>query len=77
MKKRLMVAPLTGNIYLTAVKPTGTGHFQSVGQKEDYTDEAVRAVFEWFMHHAEKTGHYDITFEGSGWTLSMDKEATP
>ena len=76
MKKRLMVAPLTGNIYLTAIKPMEEGHFQAVGQKQDYTDEAVRAVFKWFMYHAEESGHYDITF-GNGWKLSMDKEATP
>ena len=73
VKKRLMVAPLTGKIYLTAVKPIGEKHFQAVGQKEEYTDEAIRAVFEWFMHHAEETGHYDISF-GNGWTLSMDRE---
>ena len=46
--KRLMVSPLTNKIYLTNVKEDKKheGLYIAQGEKQDYTDEAIRAVFE-------------------------------
>ena len=75
--KRLMVSPLTGKIYLTSVKDMGNGNFLSTGKQEDYTDEAIRAVFEWFMHqikNAENANGYTIRYKGIPYVLSMTAE---
>jgi len=75
--KRLMVSPLTGKIYLTSVKDIGNGNFLSTGKQEDYTDEAIRAVFEWFMHqikNAENANGYTIRYKGVPYVLSMTEK---
>lgn len=75
--KKLMVSPLTGKIYLASVKDMGNGNFLSTGKQEDYTDEAIRAVFEWFMHHietSENANGYTIRFKGVPYVLSMTAE---
>lgn len=77
--KRLMVSPLTGKIYLTSVKDMRNGNFLSTGKQEDYTDEAIRAVFEWFMHQIENTENangYTIRYNGVPYVLSMTAENT-
>lgn len=79
MAKKLMVSPITNTIYLTNVKPVGDkpGLFETKGEKQDYTDEAIRAVFQWFMNNCEKdsgnTG-YEIRFENCPYVLRMTKE---
>jgi hypothetical protein len=74
--KRLMVSPLTGKIYLTSVKPLGNGLFQSTGQKQDYTDEAIRSVYEMFLQKANesKDGLFQIKYGDNSWmTMQVDK----
>ncbi|MBE6889992.1 MAG: hypothetical protein E7485_08265 [Ruminococcaceae bacterium] len=80
MAKKLMVSALGNRIYLTNVKPSKTDPevFVSTGSQEDYTDEAIRAVFEWFMnnHKAnEPNAAYEIRFKGCPYVLTMTKES--
>lgn len=77
--KKLMVSPLTNKIYLTNVKrdKNNPDLFVSTGEKQDYTDEAIRAVFEWFMNnHKENEPNeaYEIRFNNCPYVLSMTKE---
>ena len=48
IKKAMGVSPVTGRIYYG--NPRGD---EWVGDKEDVTDTAVRAVFEWFIEKFE------------------------
>jgi hypothetical protein len=73
--KRLMVSPLSSKIYLTNVKETKEGYFQAIGQKQDYTDECIKAVFESMMNLAQDAGYYEIRFKGIKAVLSMQLEA--
>jgi len=58
---------LTGTIFAGKSKPTGDGRTQQwAGEKEDVTDEAVRAVFEHMYIKAEETGYYEVSFDGFG-----------
>ena len=77
--KRLMVSPLTNKIYLTNVKEDKKheGLYIAQGEKQDYTDEAIRAVFEWFMHKLDNEcpdGAYQIRFPNVPYVLEMRKE---
>ena len=74
-KINIGVSPLTNKIYAGKSRPmpNGKGHIW-VGDKQDITDKAVAAVFEWFMAQAKETGHFDITFPKTGYRLSMDEE---
>ncbi|GHU56898.1 hypothetical protein AGMMS49975_21160 [Clostridia bacterium] len=74
--KRLVVNQITRQIVLTNLKDLGCGKFQSIGKAEDYTDEAIRAVFEWFMLYVKETGDkpYQVDYEGIGYILAMVKK---
>ncbi len=77
--RRLMVSALTNRIYLTDVKEDNkhSGLFIATGKKEDYTDEAIRAVFEWFINNHkenEPAEAYEIRFEGCPYVLTMTKQ---
>ena len=71
-------SPLTGKIYAGRSKPLKNGKgFYWVGKKTDVTDEAIRAVYEWFIHSCEESDEesdgYEISFPGVG-TLTYLKE---
>lgn len=73
--KKLLVSDLTDTIYLANAKPV-KGHddlFETVGEKQDFTDEAIKSVYQWFLNHCrkEKSGFYQIRFPGKPW-LTMD-----
>jgi hypothetical protein len=53
--KKLVVSPITNTIYLTNVKEHKDGWLESIGEKQDYTQEAVRAVYEWFLNQAKES----------------------
>ena len=58
---------ITGTIYAGKSKPTGNGNTrQWVGEKQDVTDEAMRAVFEHMYIKAEQTGCYGMVVAGFG-----------
>ena len=61
MSKTMGVSPITDTIYYGTVKDN-----KWVGKREDVTDEAIKAVFEWFMHKLdadEKQVAYQIKFQ--------------
>lgn len=77
--KRLMNSILSNKIYLTAVKDVKDrpGLFVTQGKKEDYTDEAMRAVFEWFMNNFkrnEPNEAYEVRYPDLPYVLRMTKE---
>ena len=72
MAKTMGVSPLTDVIYYGTVKNN-----MWVGKKENVTDMAIKAVFEWFMYKCKKEcydGAYEIRFPGVPYVLSMQKE---
>lgn len=72
MAKAMGVSPITDTIYYGNVK-----NDKLVGKKEDVTDMAIEAVFEWFMHKHEQNcpdGEYQIRFQGIPYVLTMKKE---
>lgn len=72
MSKTMGVSPITDTIYYGTVKNN-----MWVGNKEDVTDMAIRAVFEWFMHktqHEAEDNAYQIRFPNVPYVLEMRKE---
>lgn len=79
MEKKLLVSDISNKIYLANAKPIkGLDRvFETVGEKKDFTDEAIRAVFEWFMKkHKENEPNeaYQIKFSDCPYVLQMYKE---
>lgn len=77
--RRLMNSILGNKIYLTAVKEVKDrpGLFVAQGKKEDYTNEAIRATFEWFMNNFkenEPNEAYEVRYTGLPYVLRMIKE---
>ena len=74
--KKMLISPLTGRINYATVRELSSGNYQLTGDREDVTDEAVRAVFEWFMHKIQETENaraYEIKYEGVPYVLEMRK----
>ncbi len=72
MAKTMGVSPITDTIYYGTVKNN-----MWVGNKEDVTDMAIKAVFEWFMHktqHEAEDNAYQIRFPNVPYVLEMRKE---
>lgn len=65
-KKKLLVSPFTNRIFLAAVKDIGDGKVSVIGNKEDYTDEAIEAVFQHMYDKAEETGFYEYEYPSEG-----------
>jgi hypothetical protein len=77
--KKLTVSPITNTIYLSKVKQDkdNPNWFIIQGEKEDYTDEAIRAVFEWFMNNHkqnEPNEAYEVKFTNCDYVLTMTKK---
>ena len=77
--KRLMVSPLTNKIYLLSVKEDKKrpGLFIAQGEKQDYTEEAIMAVFEWFMNNHkenEPAEAWEVEYDGCPYVLRMIKK---
>lgn len=77
--KRLMVSAIGNRIYLTNVRQDKKkpSLFIATGEKQDYTDEAIRAVFEWFMNNCKDDNAYEIRYNGVPYVLSMKQEKEP
>ncbi len=73
MAKTMEVSPITDTIYYGNVK-----NDMWVGKKEDVTNIAIKAVFEWFMRKFEnectESGEYEIRFPGVPYVLGMRKD---
>lgn len=65
------VSPITNTIFYSTVNPE---KHMFTGKKEDVTDKAIAAVFEWFM--GNMTGHeeYSITYPSVDFELVMRKK---
>ena len=71
------VSPLTNTIYGGKSKDLGNGMRQWVSAKQDITDDAIKAVFEWIMNEYkanEPSETYEIRFPGCPYVLTMTKE---
>ena len=64
--KKLLASELTNKIYLTSAKDMGNGNILATGKKEDYTDEAINAVFQHMFYLAEETGFYEYEYPSKG-----------
>lgn len=72
MSRHMGVSPITDTIYYGTLK---NNMWQ--GKKEDVTDMAIKAVFEWFIHKVEyecPNGAYQIRFPDLPYVLEMRKE---
>lgn len=73
MAKTMGVSPITDTIFYGTVK-----NDRWVGNRENVTDMAIKAVFEWFMHkfesECEEGGAYQLRFPGFLYVLEMRKE---
>ena len=72
MSKTMGVSPITDTIYYGTVK-----NDMWQGKREDVTDMAIKAVFEWFMHKIERDctiEAYQIKFPNTPYVLEMRKE---
>jgi hypothetical protein len=74
----LGVSSVWKRIYAGKSKPLENGRgFRWVGKKTDVTDEAIRAVFEWFMVNFEENEPnevYEVRFTSTPYVLRMTKE---
>ena len=79
MAKKLLVSDISNTIYLANAKPMKDNPtlFVATGEKQDFTDEAIKAVFQWFMNnHKENEPNeaFEVTFKSSPYILRMVKK---
>ena len=71
----LCVSLLTNEIYAGRIKQLENGLCKWAGKKEDVTEKAIRAVFEYMYNAAEETGMYQIRIGDYGvMTFERNKE---
>lgn len=70
---RIGTSPVTNTIYAGNTKISKKDGMELWTKKEDVTDDAIRAVFEWFVNNSKDDGNsiYQISYKGFG-TLSYD-----
>ena len=71
MAKGFGVSPITNKIYY------GTQNSEKhmwTGKKEDVTDGAIAAVYEWFMGNMDDVSEYSITFPNTEFELVMRRK---
>ena len=78
--KKLLVSDITNTIYLANAKPMKNDPklFEAIGEKQDFTDEAIKAVFQWFMNNYENeecNEAFDVTFKNCPYVLRMIKKS--
>ena len=71
MAKGFGVSPLTNTIYYGT---QNTKTQQWTGKKEDVTDEAIAAVYEWFMGNMDDKEEYSITYPSTEFELVMRRK---
>lgn len=73
MAKGFGVSPITNTIYYGTCKKSD-GMCEFTGKKEDVTDEAIKAVFEWFIGNTEDCEEFSISFESTEFELVMRRK---
>lgn len=76
--KKLLVSDITKTIYLANAKPLKgcPDCWEVVGEKQNFTNEAIRAVFEWFMKNFqenEPNEAFEVKFGNCPYILQMIK----
>ena len=71
MTKGFGVSPITNTIYYCT---QDTEKHMWTGKKEDVTDGAIRAVFEWFIGNMDGNEEYSIAYPSSEFELVMRKK---
>ena len=64
--KKLLASPITNRIFLASAKDNGNNTVKVTGKKEDYTDEAIDAVFQHMFYLSEETGFYEYEYPSQG-----------
>ena len=79
--KKLVVSDISDTIYLASTKPVKDHPdlIETIGEKQDYTDECLRAVYQWFLNHCreEESGMYQIRYGDKPWLTMNLKDAEP
>ena len=70
-KKGFGVSPITNRIYYGT---QDTEKHMWTGQKTDVTDDAIAAVYEWFMGNMENNEEYSITYPSTEFELVMRRK---
>ena len=71
MAKGFGVSPITNTIYYGAQNPEKN---MWTGKKEDVTDSAIKAVFQWFVGNMDGNEEFRITFPSSEYELVMRRK---
>ena len=71
MTKGFGVSPIANTIYYGT---QDTEKHMWTGKKEDVTDGAIRAVFEWFIGNMDGNEEYSIAYPSSEFELVMRKK---
>lgn len=71
MSKGFGVSPITNTIYYGEQNPDKN---MWKGKKEDVTDGAISAVFQWFMGNMDDNEEYSITYPSTDFELVMRRK---
>ena len=71
MAKGFPLSPITNTIYYGTQDPE---RYMWTGKKEDVTDGAIGAVYEWFMGNMEGNEEYSITYPSTEFELVMRRK---
>lgn len=73
MVKEFGVSPITNIIYYGTQNPEKQ---MWSGKKEDVTDRAIAAVFEWFIGNMDGNEEYSITYPSTEFELVMRRKTS-
>lgn len=73
MAKGFGVSPITNTIYFGTQNPEKQ---MWTGKKEDVTDKAIAAVFEWFIGNMNGNEEYSITYPSTEFELVMRRKTS-
>lgn len=73
MAKGFGVSPITNTIYFGTQNPEKQ---MWTGKKEDVTDKAIVAVFEWFIGNMNGNEEYSITYPSTEFELVMRRKTS-
>lgn len=76
MNKRMMVGSIDNRIWYGVVKDHGA-YYTMPGKREDVTDEAIRAVFEWMLQNLkDEADCFQIRYPSSDAVMEIRREQT-
>lgn len=71
MAKGFGVSPLTNTIFYGNQNKE---KHMFTGEKKDVTDDAIAAVYEWFIGNMDGNDEYSITYPGTSFELVMRRK---